>query len=60
MNNRNLAFIGNAVGVLTVLDPADGTKLWTTQQWSHDATPCVWNTRILQYQMENSAAAPAK
>ena len=51
LNNRNLALLGNAVGVLTLLDPADGTKLWTTQQWSHDATACVWNTRILQYQV---------
>ncbi len=27
LNNRNLAPIGNAVGVLTALDPLDGTKL---------------------------------
>jgi len=51
LNNRNLALLGNAVGVLTALDPRDGTKLWTTQQWSHDATRCVWNTRIVAYQI---------
>jgi outer membrane protein assembly factor BamB len=51
LNNRNLALIGNAVGVLTALDPRDGTKLWTTQQWSHDSTRCVWNTRIVEYRV---------
>ena len=56
MNNRNLALIGNAVGVLTLSDPADGAKLWTTQQWSHDATPCVWNTRILEYQVPGASS----
>ncbi len=49
MNTKNMATIGNAVGVLTALDPADGTKLWTTQQYSNDAARCVWNTRIVQY-----------
>ena len=38
---------------LTVRDPADGTKLWTTQQWSNDATRCVWKTRIIEYQIAN-------
>lgn len=51
LNNRNLALIGNAVGLLTALDPSDGTKLWTSHQWSHDATRCVWNTRIVEYQL---------
>lgn len=60
LNNRNLALIGNAVGVLTLLDPVDGTKLWTTQQWSHDATPCVWNTRIVEYQVTSGAPPPGK
>ena len=51
LNTRNMASIGNAVGILTALDPSDGTKLWTTQQWSKDATRCVWNTRIVEYQI---------
>ena len=51
LNTRDMATIGNAVGVLTALDPLDGTKLWTTQQWSNDATRCVWNTRIVEYQI---------
>jgi hypothetical protein len=55
LNERNLAIIGNTVGILTVLDPVDGTKLWTTQQWSNDARRCVWNTRIVEYQIENTA-----
>jgi hypothetical protein len=55
----NVTLIGNAVGVLTALDPLDGTKLWTTQQYSHDATPCVWNTRIVEYQIDSAQASPA-
>jgi len=30
--NNNFSLIGSAVGVLTALDPLDGTKLWTNQQ----------------------------
>ena len=55
LNTRNMAFMGSATGVLTALDPADGTKLWTTQQWANDAARCVWNTRIVEYQV-----APAR
>jgi hypothetical protein len=54
LNNRNLALIGNAVGVLTALDPRDGTKLWTSQQWSQNATRCVWNTLVVEYQVSDS------
>ena len=57
LNTRDMATIGNAVGVLTALDPLDGSKLWTTQQWSGDATRCVWNTRIVEYKI---GGAPAK
>jgi len=49
-NKMNLALISSAVGVLTVRDPRDGSKLWTTHQYSGDATPCVWNSRIIEYQ----------
>ncbi len=52
LDTRNVNVIGNAAGVLTALDPSDGTKLWTAQQWSGDAAKCVWNTRIVQYQIE--------
>jgi hypothetical protein len=38
-------------GVLTALDPSDGTKLWTTHQYANDAAPCVWNTRIVEYEV---------
>lgn len=48
---RNFASMGNAAGVLTALDPVDGTKLWTAGQWGHDAARCVWNTRIVEYQI---------
>jgi len=60
LNTRNMATIGNAVGVLTALDPLDGTKLWTTQQWSNDATRCVWNTRIVEYQIAGAQASSNK
>jgi hypothetical protein len=46
-----MALIGNTVGLLTALDPVDGTKIWTIQQWSNDARPCAWNTRIVEYQI---------
>src|SRR5215475_7423512 len=49
-NNLNLALIASAVGMLTVRDPLDASKLWTTHQYSGDATPCVWKSRIIQYQ----------
>ena len=49
-NRLNLALIASAVGMLTVRDPRDGSKLWTTHQYSSDATPCVWNSRIVAYQ----------
>jgi hypothetical protein len=52
--------VGNAAGVLTTLDPLDGTKLWTTEHWSNDATPCVWNTRIVEYQIAPTQASPAR
>jgi hypothetical protein len=60
LNTRNMATIGNAVGVLTALDPLNGARLWTTQQWSNDATRCVWNTRIVEYQIAGAAASQAK
>jgi hypothetical protein len=50
-SGKNVVPIGNSVGILTLRDPLDGSKLWTTQQWSNDAKPCVWNTRIVQYQV---------
>jgi aspartyl/asparaginyl beta-hydroxylase (cupin superfamily) len=46
--------MSNSVGVLTALDPSDGTKLWTTEQYSNDAARCVWNTRIVEYQVAAS------
>lgn len=51
LNTQDMATIGNAVGVPTALDPLDPTKLWTAHQWSNDARRCVWNTRIVQYQI---------
>ena len=59
LNPKNTAVIGNAAGVLTALDPLDGASLWTTQQWSNDAARCVWNTRIVQYQISESKESPA-
>jgi hypothetical protein len=51
LNNRNIVPLANAAGVLTALDPSDGTKLWTTHQYANDAAPCVWNTRIVEYEV---------
>ena len=53
LNTRDMATIGNAVGVQTALDP-DGRRLWVTQQWGNDAERCVWTTRIVGYQIADS------
>jgi hypothetical protein len=57
-SGKNVVPVGNSVGILTLRDPLDGSKLWTTQQWSNDAKPCVWNTRIVQYQVSAGAPVP--
>jgi hypothetical protein len=57
MANQNMMHIGSTVGILTARDPLDGTKLWTTEQWANNAAPCVFNTRIIEYQI---APTPAK
>ncbi|MDB4956981.1 MAG: hypothetical protein JWO36_4550 [Myxococcales bacterium] len=44
--------VGNAVGIATVRDPLDGTKLWTTHEYGGSATACVWSTRILEYKLQ--------
>ena len=59
-NERGFANIANPVGVLTALDPADGTKLWTSHQWANSAEPCLWNTRIIEYEVAGAKASPAK
>ncbi|MBE3065060.1 MAG: hypothetical protein IMZ69_08590 [Spirochaetes bacterium] len=58
--DQAMMMMGNTVGILTTRDPADGTKLWTTQQWSNDATPCVYNTRIVEYRIAPAKASAAK
>jgi hypothetical protein len=42
----------NATGIATALDPSDGTRLWTMQQYGSSATPCQWGTRVVEYQLE--------
>ncbi|WP_341704918.1 hypothetical protein [Ferrovibrio sp.] len=51
LNHRGMVPMGNSVGILTALDPADRKTLWATQQWANDASPCVWNTRIVGYRL---------
>jgi len=43
--------------VTVVIDPIDGSKLWTTQHWGGDAGRCVWTTRIVEYQIDGGGAA---
>jgi hypothetical protein len=38
----------NAVGVATLRDPVDPTKLWAVHQYANSASPCVWATRVLE------------
>jgi hypothetical protein len=60
LNARNMVSLSNSVGLLTALDPADASRLWTNQQYANDAAPCVWNTRIVGYQIDASGKSPAK
>jgi hypothetical protein len=60
LNNNNMALIGNAAGILTLPDPRDGNKLWTTEQWSNDGTRCVWNTRIVEYEIDGKTPKTTK
>ncbi|HKU13291.1 MAG TPA: hypothetical protein VJQ52_02795 [Steroidobacteraceae bacterium] len=49
--DQSLVPLGNTVGILTTRDPLDPAKFWTTAQWSNDARPCVFNTRIVGYRL---------
>jgi hypothetical protein len=49
--DKTFANVENPAGVVTALDPADGTKLWVSHQYAGSAERCVWNTRIVQYQV---------
>jgi hypothetical protein len=57
--DKSFASIANPVGVMTALDP-DGKTLWLAHQWANDAAACVWNTRIIGYQIGGSATGPQK
>ncbi len=57
---NKLALMANAVGISTLRDPRDGAKLWTTQQYGGDATPCIWHTRIFEYQVGGKPPKAAK
>jgi len=56
--DKGFASIANPVGILTALDPINGSTLWTSHQWSHDATRCTWNTRIIAYQIAPTTTKP--
>lgn len=58
--DRKIAFLASAVGIHTSLDPLDGSKLWVTHQWGGDATPCVWMTRIVEYQIAGKSTQKRK
>ena len=36
----------------TVQDGSDPMKLWTLQEYAGSATPCVWKTRVIGFQIE--------
>ncbi len=60
LNRRNLAELANPAGISTLLDPADGSKLWISHQYSSDGAPCVWTTRIVEYEIGANAKAPRR
>jgi hypothetical protein len=39
MPKQDMMHLGSTVGILTLRDPRDSTKLWTTLQWSNTAAP---------------------
>ena len=45
---NNPVSFASAVGIATVRDPIDPTKLWTSHQYSNSASPCTWATRIVE------------
>ena len=49
---RTYANVENPAGVITALDPTDGTMLWVSHQWADSSARCMWKTRIIQYQVE--------
>jgi hypothetical protein len=57
LTTQTFVNLASTVGILTTRDPVDGMKLWTSQQWSNDARPCVWNTRIVEYQIAPASSA---
>jgi hypothetical protein len=57
--DKNFASLANPVGVMTALDP-DGKTLWLAHHWANDATACVWNTRIVGYQIDGPARGAKK
>lgn len=44
----NPLVFASAVGIHTVRDPLDPTKLWTTHQYSSSPAACTWKTRIVE------------
>jgi hypothetical protein len=57
--DKDFASLANPVGVLTVLDPGDRTTLWTSHHWANSAERCVWNTRIIGYQIDGKSKSKA-
>jgi hypothetical protein len=60
MPEQKMIHLGSTVGIPTVRDPKDGLKLWTSLQWSNDARPCVFNTRIVEYQLAGKPSKEAR
>jgi hypothetical protein len=58
--DQKMIHLGSTVGIPTVRDSKDGLKLWTSLQWSNDARPCVFNTRIIEYQLADGEKKGAK
>lgn len=56
--DKGFVSVANPVGINTALDPTDGLTLWTSHQWSHDATRCTWNTRIIAYRIAPAPTQP--
>jgi hypothetical protein len=57
---RDPATVGWGTYSATVQDGSDPMKLWTLQEYAGSATPCVWKTRVVGFQMESGGSRTSK
>jgi len=51
---RDPATVGWGTYSATVQDGSDPMKLWTLQEYAGSATPCVWKTRVVGFEVQSA------